>query len=835
MKIKLELHTALLCSSLLLLTACGGGGGSSSSADTTGKSVTGSGATQASSAVTYHSAAKPLLDRYCNSCHSDEGVSSGIAPFPMENYSQVFGKRSALVYVLESGTMPPLGFSGLSPDESTLLLGWLEDGAPQGDVSQTPVIEVSGEFTYHRDVRPIIEEKCVSCHVEDGIAPFPLDSYERARSFAAAAEFSIHNGTMPPWPPTKGYTPYSNPRGLTQEQEYVLLDWLKGDMPEGNTEDYVAPELVQEESPNFNLKLQLPQAYTPTLRPDDHRCFAIEWPLDEFSYVTNVDVIPDQLAEVHHVIVSIAEPEDAALYYAAGGEDGRPGWYCLGAGGVSGAPLPRQIGGWVPGAGREPAPAGTGIGVKPGSVMVVQMHYNTLVAEPTPDQSAILVATADEVKRPATGFLITDPRWLGKGGMPIPAGDDNVNHEVLLPSSLLARFFGAEAGVAEGDPWVLHQGFIHMHNLGKSGRTTLVRGDGTEQVILEVRDWDFNWQGTYNFEKEMLIQPRDVIKLECTFDNSQANQQFVNGVQQTAQYVEWGDGSGDEMCLLSVLMTQPKEGIDYSYSPTLYLETPGHRQRFSAGDLVPLKLILNNFKLHDPGEHGHDDTQGHSGDHGQVYTGHYHVYLDTDDDAADHLTAWDDSYYFALPEELAPGIHTLRVNLRGSDHHSLGIEEIVEIEVVDAVEGQSSSLVEVDSWGMQSAGSDNLAGHRPAGVDCPDNSWYNEDGALEVETGYCNYLSLAQPSKAAINTGDSVHLVLWHGDLAFEEPATAHVAVSIAGEVIWQEEVEIPAEAEIYDLRIPVNFDAPEGSEVEYHLHNHGYNSWTLLELEVER
>jgi len=77
--------------------------------------------------------------------------------------------------------------------------------------------------------------------------------------------------------------------------------------------------------------------------------------------------------------------------------------------------------------------------------------------------------------------------------------------------------------------------------------------------------------------------------------------------------------------------------------------------------------------------------------------------------------------------------------------------------------------------------------------------------------------------------------VLWHGDLVFEEPATAHVAVSIAGEVIWQQEVEIPAEAEIYDLRIPVNFDAPEGSTVEYHLHNHGYNTWTLLELEVER
>jgi hypothetical protein len=120
-------------------------------------------------------------------------------------------------------------------------------------------------------------------------------------------------------------------------------------------------------------------------------------------------------------------------------------------------------------------------------------------------------------------------------------------------------------------------------------------------------------------------------------------------------------------------------------------------------------------------------------------------------------------------------------------------------------------------------------------VSCPDNSWYNEDGALEVETGFCNYLSLAQPSKAALTKGDSVHLVLWHGALVFEQPATAHVAIAVDGRTVWEENVKIPTDAEIYDVRIPIGFDAPVGSKVEFHLHNHGYNTWTLLQLEVER
>jgi hypothetical protein len=249
-----------------------------------------------------------------------------------------------------------------------------------------------------------------------------------------------------------------------------------------------------------------------------------------------------------------------------------------------------------------------------------------------------------------------------------------------------------------------------------------------------------------------------------------------------------------------------------------------------------LELLFNNFTLHEPGAHGddgHDDS--HGGDHGAVYSGHYHVYLDTDDDAAEHLTAWDAKYYYELPADLDPGLHTLRVSLRGTDHHALGIEQSIMIDVVEAAEVESMQLIDVNDWTEQDAAQDSYSAHRPASVECPSNSWYNEDGALEVETGFCNYLSVSQSSKAALASGDKLHLVLWHGNLAFEEPAQAHVAVTVDGNIVWDEKVDIPTDANIYDIHIPIEFDAPVGSKVEYHLHNHGYNTWTLLQLEVER
>jgi hypothetical protein len=75
---------------------------------------------------------------------------------------------------------------------------------------------------------------------------------------------------------------------------------------------------------------------------------------------------------------------------------------------------------------------------------------------------------------------------------------------------------------------------------------------------------------------------------------------------------------------------------------------------------------------------------------------------------------------------------------------------------------------------------------------------------------------------------------LWHGDLSSEEPARAHVALSLDGAIIWEEDIDIPSGAAIFDTRFVAPSDAPAGSKVEYHLHNHGFNTWTLLQLDVE-
>ncbi len=124
----------------LLLAACGGGGGGSSDSVSTQTESTDS--VQPPPAVSWYSTARPLIERYCVACHTVGGA----APFPLQTHSQVVAKRSAMIYVLESDTMPPQGYSDLLPGEAGLLLDWLNAGAPLGDPAQEPLRQVGGRL-----------------------------------------------------------------------------------------------------------------------------------------------------------------------------------------------------------------------------------------------------------------------------------------------------------------------------------------------------------------------------------------------------------------------------------------------------------------------------------------------------------------------------------------------------------------------------------------------------------------------------------------------------------------------------------------------------------------
>ena len=142
-------------------------------------------------------------------------------------------------------------------------------------------------------------------------------------------------------------------------------------------------------------------------------------------------------------------------------------------------------------------------------------------------------------------------------------------------------------------------------------------------------------------------------------------------------------------------------------------------------------------------------------------------------------------------------------------------------------------LARPDRWQTLDSGDDPFASHRPAQVDCGIAGYYPEYDALEIDTGYCNYLAIEQPALVRVRAGDELVLEILHFDLTAPEPAEAHIALSLAGELQWETELAIPQPANLVSVSVPATRALAEGEPVQLHLHNHGQNTWQLTKLAV--
>jgi hypothetical protein len=440
----------------------------------------------------------------------------------------------------------PLAGCGSEPDTGP--------GSPDDPDSGAPAL------TYHRDTRAIIEARCAGCHRDGNIAPFPLTTYEEVAPLAAAMAGAISSGEMPPWQPAGDCNSYGDDFSLGDQEREALLAWLGNGAPAGDPADYEPPEMSGDPfQPDVTLKM--PEAYTPAADAhDDYRCFLLEWPETAPMYVTGAQVQPDQRGMVHHVIVYEVGPDEVETVRALDEAEAGPGYTCYGGPLTQGARDTRlgQLMTWVPGQPGASFPAGTGIRVEPGSLLVMQMHYNVDHAVSGPDQSSVSFSLAAEVERPAVLQLMTSPFWLEPGGMPIPAGESDVTHAADLNVHLFLAFLGLsdDIGLEAGGNVVVHNVGMHMHELGTRGRVAVLRQSGLEECLLDIPEWDFHWQGGYRLATPTIVGPNDRVSLQCWWDNSAANQPLGDDdLPREPQYTEWGEGTGDEMCLTGLYIT----------------------------------------------------------------------------------------------------------------------------------------------------------------------------------------------------------------------------------------------------------------------------------------
>jgi hypothetical protein len=389
--------------------------------------------------------------------------------------------------------------------------------------------------TWHGEVAPVVQESCVSCHDGPGsLSGIDLSSYESASPWADAIGLSVANGSMPPWGASDGCNDYLDDFSLTEDERATIVEWAEGGAPEGDPD--TAADIGEPWRPEglarVDRTLELPVDYMPVASPDDYRCFLMDWPEDERVWVTGFDYEPGNTALVHHIISFIAEPGAVETFEALDAADPEPGYACYGGPGGDVQTLIETgwLGAWAPGSGGRALPEGHGIAIDPGSKIVVQMHYYVPEGNTGTDRSKMQLQIERTPQAWANIQPWTDVPWLFGQGMEIPPQSEGVEHEFVYTTGPLESFR-------------LRSANLHMHTLGRTGRLEVEHADGTTSCLLDIRNWDFDWQRDYYLESPVRVGPGDSVRLRCSWDNP------------TDEMVQWGDGTGDEMCLGITLMT----------------------------------------------------------------------------------------------------------------------------------------------------------------------------------------------------------------------------------------------------------------------------------------
>lgn len=365
-------------------------------------------------------------------------------------------------------------------------------------------------ISYSKDVAPILKEKCIKCHVEGGIAPFAMKDHATVFGWSQMMREVLRTKRMPPWHADPHYGTFADDLSLTTEELQTLVHWIDAGALKGEDEpDPLAayrPEKKEWTLGTPNLVIQLNKEDIPATGVIDYRYQTFEIDLEEEVYATAIQVLPDNDEVLHHLLVSVVYPDGYMEPI-----DRRSPW------------LDGLFAAWAPGQDVEVFPKNTGRVLPAGSKLHFQLHYTTN-GKAQSDQSTIGIYYTD--KKPENEFLL--------------AGAFRTDIE-LKPN----EYYENTAKYRFDKEVTLYGLSPHMHYRGKAMKFIALYPDGKRETLMNVPNYNFNWQRTYRFAEPITLPARTVVFVDAVFDNTSRNT-FNPAPEKT---VYWGDFSFDEMLI----------------------------------------------------------------------------------------------------------------------------------------------------------------------------------------------------------------------------------------------------------------------------------------------
>lgn len=379
--------------------------------------------------------------------------------------------------------------------------------------------------TFYKDILPILQGHCQSCHRPGEVAPMPLVTFEQTRPWAASIANAIQSGMMPPWFADPRFGHFANDPSLTPHQIAAVLAWIAAGTPEGTRQDAPSPPQWAEgwniAKPDCILPMPEPVAI-PADGDVEYTYEIVPTRFTEDRWIQMAEVHPSRPQYVHHAVVYIRPPDSKWLRHAPIGAPFTASTLSdpqdrLEAHGTTSDLLLV----YAPGSSPDRWPDGIAKFVPAGSDLVFQIHYTTNGTAGN-DQTRIGLVFA---KQPPEQRVIT--LQLNDHAFIIPPGADDFRVEVQ--------------GALPNDATLLSL-FPHMHLRGKRFEYDIVQPDGSIETLLRV-NYHFHWQLSYRLAAPRVLKAGTRLRAVAWYDNSRNNPHNPD----PKATVTWGDQTYQEM------------------------------------------------------------------------------------------------------------------------------------------------------------------------------------------------------------------------------------------------------------------------------------------------
>ncbi len=368
------------------------------------------------------------------------------------------------------------------------------------------------EITYSNQIARIFQNRCVECHREGEIAPFAMTKYDEVAGWADMIAEVVRENRMPPWHADPKHGSFANARIMSEEEKETIYQWAKAGAPEGDPARLPEPR-------TYTTGWQLPREPDAVLYMSDkpfdvpaegtvaYKYFEVDPGFKEDKWIEMGELIPENRAVVHHILVFVKPPGASARSR-------------IGEGGAG------FLAAYVPGFRPEPFPKGMAKRVQAGSTLIFQMHY-TPNGSPQKDRSklGLIFANPSEITHVVKTVEAIQPRFE------IPPHADNYSVE-------------ADSSPYEYDLQLLSMS-PHMHLRGKSFSYEARYPDGRKEMLLDVPHYDSTWQTTYLLSDRKPFPKVTTIHCVAHYDNSETNLANPN----PDEAVRWGDQTWQEMMI----------------------------------------------------------------------------------------------------------------------------------------------------------------------------------------------------------------------------------------------------------------------------------------------